>query len=459
MPFSHRTRRTFESLESRCLLAADLSVEQIGDDLLISGSDLDDRVMITGGAQPGEFNVTHFSFDPNSERPVPAPQELHFEGVFGDIVVKLGRGNDELRVEDAHVLGNLTIDLGDGDDSIAFGGTLGNRQIYAVTSIMLPPRDETPLEVQGDLRIALGAGNDNVDQSSTTVHGNERIETGSGNDDVFLHSLYGNNVIDAALSVNLGEGADLATLSAFHVGGSAIVYDNSGDASIVLGGNVDGSAVIKTGGGNDRIGLYARVQGNLVVSTGVGNDEINQQRGNIAGNEVLLTGPGNDDVSLVPFVLRFDRVHIGGNLSIDLGTGIDHVDIGEIDLDGSLQVRGGGGQKNVSISESRDIAAIQISLAGNSTDDVTLTGVSAGRVSIATQGGDDRLFLDRAVADDNFFASLGDGDDNLFLKTVVAAEPSFIDGGDGVDSVTMTGDAPLTVELRNFEFFWDPGPF
>ena len=178
MQFCPRYHRTFEALEGRSLLAADLaSAEQIGQDLYITGGDAWANVLITGGDSLGEFTVTTtYQWDPDTNSVPPGSAVYHFEGVVGDIVVKLGGGTDVLRIEGsfptgAHVLGDLTIDLGEGP-----GGRveLGRSEIGAGIAGWFP------VTVDGDLRIRTGDGDDEINFVFGAVMAMRELTRGAG---------------------------------------------------------------------------------------------------------------------------------------------------------------------------------------------------------------------------------------------------------------------------------------
>ena len=389
------------------------------------------------------------------------PVVFQVEGVFGNIVVQLGGGNDRVDVSDAHVLGNLSIDMGDGDNVVALGGAVGWPWIYAVAD-MIPV--DAPLELQGDLRIVAGAGNDIIDQTNTTVHGSERINTGDGDDTVYVHSNFGGNVVAGTLSVNLGDGADEALFQAFEVG-SLIVQDLSGDSQLNFSGTVNGSAVIKTGPGNDQVGtqltdfslgFMLTVGENLAISTGDGNDQINSAVGSVGGSEMIFTGSGDDSVMLLSRSIasaHHQPLHVGGDLSIDLGAGVDDATITDIELGGTLEVRSAeGGEKRIRVTNSAWIAEIAIALTGNSSDGVYLGDLSAGQVVIETNDGRDWITVSHSSVD-TLFAALGNDDDHMALIDITAANPSLIDGGDGRDWLSFFEIGLSPIESRNFESF------
>ena len=482
--FPRRYRRTFEALESRSMLAAYVSVEQIGDDLFISGGDsplelahLVSNITILGQNDPGEFTVSVIVFDPMAlDSPPLTPTIYHFDDIFGDIVVKLGNTHDNVRIQNAHVLGDVTIDLGDGDDYARLGEytqTMMTLSIPGSTYVT-----ELPLEVEGNLRVAGGSGSDDIDFVAAIVHGNARIETGSGDDRVLFVDADEPKVVDGTLSISLGEGDDLALLGKLTAGASVMIQDSSGDATVHVAGSIAGSLLIKTAGGDDQVTVTADVDRNVLVYTGSGDDRVTQRTGDIGGSEVIVTGSGDDQVLLGFDPALFDpldnseivlvnaptpfgdptfepigqmKVHIAGNLSVDLGTGADTATLAGIDLDGTLQVRGRGGEKGIGVLSSYEMAAIQISLAGNSTDHVTLDSVTARRISVETQGGNDILELSYGVVD-SLFVSLGEGDDELRLSYIYpTTQPSKIDGGNGNDHVLRFSDLPANLELLGFE--------
>ena len=458
MRFPRRHRRTFESLEDRCLLAADVAVEQLGRHLFITGNELGSDMLIRGTAEPGQFIISYFRCDPPSAEP---PTLITVEGVFGDIFVQLGGGDDRLSIYDAHVLGNLNIDMGTGADEVSLAGGSAWKLLgfeFDRASFNMP------LEVDGDLRFAGGEGRDVFAQTNTTVHGNQHLDMGAGNDVLVLEAYEGLNAVGETLSVNLGDGADEALFQAFEVG-SLIVQDLSGDSQLNFSGTVNGSAVIKTGPGNDQVGtpltdfslgFMLTVGENLAISTGDGNDQINSAVGSVGGSEMIFTGSGDDSVMLLSRSIasaHHQPLHVGGDLSIDLGAGVDDATITDIELGGTLEVRSAeGGEKRIRVTNSAWIAEIAIALTGNSSDGVYLGDLSAGQVVIETNDGRDWITLSHSSVD-TLFAALGNDDDHMALIDITAANPSLIDGGDGRDWLSFFEIGLSPIESRNFEAF------
>jgi hypothetical protein len=188
MAGNQRPRLAFESLESKQLLAGDVTVSLVGGTLRIVGDDAANQVAVTPGAEAGEFviqglegTVVHLE---GAEDPAPVAG-LEVAGVRS-MQVRLGDGADELSVNDAELRGSLLIDAGAGDDEVTL----------------------SDVSVRGLLHVAAGAGNDTV-----TLGVAEELETPAAT----LAGRIGNGGFNnadasvkagAAIDVVLGDGDD-----------------------------------------------------------------------------------------------------------------------------------------------------------------------------------------------------------------------------------------------------------
>src|SRR5207244_7929357 len=93
-------------------------------------------------------------------------------GVTGDIQVDLGAGDDTLAMGFV-APHNLTIDLGAGNDALFFGGFF---------DAPLPGATEFSVHVTGDLRVRAGDGNDALFMFEAQVDGKADINLGEGDD-------------------------------------------------------------------------------------------------------------------------------------------------------------------------------------------------------------------------------------------------------------------------------------
>jgi hypothetical protein len=225
----------FERLEDRQLMAVTTSLA--GGSLTITGDSAADDIAIVGTARAGELVVygNNGTFVNGTQNGL-----VTISGVSGDVTVDLNGGNDVLSMDSTYIAGAITINTGDGDDSVTLGAH----------SVVSPARD---------LAVNTGAGNDRVSELQYAVY------------------------VGGAHAVDLGAGDDVATLvGASAVGGRhALAFQHPGIPSVSLAG----------GDGNDSllaIGVTARLQ--LYVQGGLGANSLAVLSS--AGHTISVSAPG-----------------------------------------------------------------------------------------------------------------------------------------------------------------------
>ncbi len=223
--------RSFERLETRTLMAGNVTAAVVGGNLTITGDSSPNVISLHEIGDTGQWRITggiKTAINGNLDSLVTAP-------VTGDITIDLNGGNDRLTVQNGNIPGNLTVTMGDGNDA----ATLANLEIG------------TYLHFEGN------AGNDklgvrNVAVSDPTFSYYSSIDMNDGNDTALI-----NHLSDQDLSLSMGTGADHLMMA----------------NSTFLGGPTEGLH-IQTGGGGDVTRLRNDTTGPLSVSVGVGKHNI-----------------------------------------------------------------------------------------------------------------------------------------------------------------------------------------
>src|SRR6185295_13164197 len=110
-----------EWLEPRELLAGDVSASVVRGTLYLTGDNLDNFVELFGTATPNQFVVEGFTDNHNVNTTINRQTgQLTFNGVT-NVVVSLKRGDDFFGFEQGTLGGNMSIDMGDGNDEVNVG--------------------------------------------------------------------------------------------------------------------------------------------------------------------------------------------------------------------------------------------------------------------------------------------------------------------------------------------------
>lgn len=212
-----RSGLNVERLESRAMLAGDVTVRVVAGKLEIEGDGLDNTIAIAAGATAGAFLVTGTGTTINgSSAALPA-----FTGVTAGIEVEMNAGNDSVTFGAVTVPQDLDIETGIGNDTVTLNANLNVAgELNIETGLDNDTVTATTITV-GRLEIETGAGNDTVSLTGVTINqvatgnlsnskiGLAEIETGDGTDSVTINGLTAKR-----LRVNTGDGADTANIKA-----------------------------------------------------------------------------------------------------------------------------------------------------------------------------------------------------------------------------------------------------
>jgi hypothetical protein len=358
-------RLRMEMLEDKRPLAANLLVEVVDGDLVITGDAGDNRIEIQSAFPDGEqYELVNLGSElDDTINGMPFDMDHYFSGVTGNVIINLGDGDDWVVIEGTNGVdilempGDLRIDMGAGDDLLALG--LSNGALDGGTTGF----EARPLSVAGDLVIEGGAGADKTWISSTLVGDDFRYTDTQGNASLrFLHtsvdpsSSFASEIGDD-FSVTTGGGNDIIDVQEMTVGGDLMMSAAGGDDTVGLNlVEVGGSALVSLGGGHNEgqfqdsnlgssftalgsgsnaIFIAAVTTSNSVmVVTSNGNDLI-LLGGVQTGTALVTTGSGADELSVIECV--FD------NLLVTLGGGSDLLTIGGTTVNGLALLLGGGG--------------------------------------------------------------------------------------------------------------------
>ena len=211
------------------------------------------------------------------------------------VTVSDGNGNNLVTDALGTLSDNVSVSLGDGNDSVSLRGydnaiTLGN----------------------GNNIVNAGAGIETV----TLGNGNNSVSAGGYNNVITAGS--GSNTINAGLGndqVNLAGGPARVSINGYSnavssTGGSVSISGDNGYSNIILAGD---NNTLVLGGFDEHV---------TVGLNGTGNNSICGSM----GDSVIVTGAGNQTISAGGY---FNSITTGaGNSTIDAGAGYDTVDVG-----------------------------------------------------------------------------------------------------------------------------------
>jgi hypothetical protein len=254
-----------EILESRAMMAGDVTVHVIDGNLVVEGDAEGNRIGIASGMDPGTYLVAGLPSDNGDVTTVNGQTgRVPFTGVRGNILVGLGEGNDSVVMPELRAPGMVRIRMGAGNDHVRLG---------------VPPVDGAEptgptVHIRGGVALSLGDGEDaaalfGVQAHSVMIAGgadadriglngvhSERgivVNGGVGDDQIAIH-----RVRSRVLEV-LGEaGNDNARIT--DTGAMVLgVHLGSGDDTLAIGHTTALMAYLDGGEGNDTL---TNLQGN-----------------------------------------------------------------------------------------------------------------------------------------------------------------------------------------------------
>jgi hypothetical protein len=366
-----RARLTVERLEERDVPASIVSIyardSYVADtiELVITGNDFNNQIDVfreTGQVKIIARGDTLLHYNPESTAEVSVTVTatsiiFNASGGVRSLSLNMGLGDDSVRISviGDHLMDDLQVNMGDGNDSCVL---LGSSWLYNRIT---------------NSTFALSAGNDSLSVYKTRLSA-FNVFAGEGDDTVIVNDCQGNAAMNLesgkdlllvsdcshgfdSFVAALGDGDDRATFtgtnSFFPEGGEdgLTLYAGPGhDQIIFLGRTTVGKLHLELGDGNDDLFVDEPPTGDVTVSTLT-----------VAGDAQISGGSGIDQVILGP-VGNAKSVEFLGHTVIDLGEETDVLDLwtgvfGRFDAEslewfGSLTILGGPGNDRVNCYES-----------------------------------------------------------------------------------------------------------
>jgi len=292
---SRSARLLLETLESRSTPAGNVAA---------TFSAVTGTLTLTGDALDNDITITTSSLQTivagNNGTLVNGSPSQAFTGV-SHIVIRLNQGNDKLYfgVQGAStggnsftIPGNLTIDLGAGDDDLTFSdSTVGGNTV-------IRGRQGTDSVVFGD-------------SSSVAFSGNVTVLLEQGND-FFGTSFVGGHIFGNNLVIDGGQDGDFLLVDGADVAaGTLTMRGGAGDDGLYVQGSTVKKLLMDAGAGDDFVGIQeTTVQTYANIQLGAGDDGIavdptSTSIANVSSS-VFDGGPGTDtDFSFIPLGIQF----------------------------------------------------------------------------------------------------------------------------------------------------------
>jgi hypothetical protein len=402
---SGERRLKLEHLETRAMLAGNVSVSVSGGNLNVRGNNSSNQIAIVQ-LDVGEYAVVG----------------LNGTTVNGstDPVVKSGVKN------------NIDVDLKKGNDVVAIGNDLEALALWA---------DASEITLPDDLELPEGA----PECLKVPKHLNLRL--GDGNDDAVVIAKVG-----LRINADLGNGNDRLIIQDSKVGDDIIVRGGNGhDYLYTNRTQVAQMYDVNMGNGEDSVELWnSSVGESVVINTGNDADYVDIADSAIEDNVIVRTGNGSDEVYAHSH--GAEGMVVDRNVDIDTGAGNDYVEVAG-DVTKLVKVNAGSGHDEVFLEdlEARDLVVLLG--AGNDymeADDVEIDN----NALLDASSGNDRAYIEKSAVNNLFTALMGSGNDLLEICNSYAKKAN-LDGGSGRDELRSDYPDPLpsSVKVKNFELY------
>jgi len=250
--FQRSDRGRPEHLETRCLLAGNVSVSLSAAAAVITGdgqgNDLElvavpgslllrgrNGTTINGSQSPFTLSSNGTTFQRQLQIHLGAGNDVFSIGSdirFGRLVQIDGQaGDDTISVTGSNFDRLLSVSSGTGNDSVVFSRltAAGPVSISADGSLQFATADST---LQRSLTVNTAAGADSAVVTGSTIGGSVVLLTGAGDDNIAIQ----NSTLRSSLYVDAGRGRDVVLLDGAKVTGPASLWMRQGNDSIILQG-------------------------------------------------------------------------------------------------------------------------------------------------------------------------------------------------------------------------------
>ena len=292
---SHRRVLHFESLESRHLMAGNVTASQVGGDLIVEGDQLGNYLIIRQ-LTADSYRLSG-SRDGTPDTMVNGqPTDVTVNGILGNVVIRLANGDDQLGIFNSMqtIPKALIIDGGDGDDRMDVSSAIIGTELIVDAGAGNDFFDCAHSSIGTSLTYRLGDGSDWGRFFVGAVARDAVMDGGAGNDALGL--MYAR--VGAFAAIDGGAGSDelYATSSFFH-NHAAIRGQQGADAILGISSHFSASALLDHGTDFGFTWSFGSIFGAAYV-IGSGPQSIDLAGSYLGRLELGLAGPNHDSLYL-----------------------------------------------------------------------------------------------------------------------------------------------------------------
>lgn len=415
-----------EGLESRCLLAGNISITDDGAALRISGDSADNQLelfAVPDGVMARGLNGTTINgvdelFQLSSSATVQRSVRIllragddsltiHDAVTFDETVeIHGGAGADWIGATGISIAGDLTIAGGSGDNTVLLDSITAQQQVQLVSAgaALLGVQDSS---IAGPLIVATADGNDRVSITSTSIGRIVSVSTAAGDDTLLIEDSQMPRLVYTA-----GRGNDLVQISGTEVTHRAALWMLQGNDATVIGENNN-------------------LPGRLILGGLLGNDQ-REIAGSTVPGRVRQFGSPADQVDAALITTRLDSAESGLRPALEAA-------VSQLTPDLSATL------SNISITEG-ETAELTVTRTGSTRAALTVAlSVTADSRVVAVPA-----TLEIPAGETNAVLSIGVTNDELFQDSRDLAIAVSVAGYDSAETVlTIQNDDSRSLSLTS----------
>lgn len=245
-----------ESLETRTMLAGDVTVAVLDGNVVVQGDSAANRIVVATDSDTGALVVDGRIHAGEATTINGQQAPFIFDDFNNSLLIQMRAGADVVDVPRGEFANNLFIGMGQGADRLFFGPGSDDGSI-----------GESAVNIGGHLTVGLGRGSD---------------------------ALAANGLSSGSMAVFAGRGADAIGLSNTAIDNQLLMRTGPGNDRVRLSNVQSPHADVHTGMGHDRLAVLDSAFARFDARMGLGNDRVVLEGNNVFELATLGGGQGHD---------------------------------------------------------------------------------------------------------------------------------------------------------------------
>lgn len=423
-----------------------VTVSKTDGDTKINGSGL--PVLLTGVTgtvtitMGGGSDILQVGEDDGSQFIVAAPGTIpHYK----NFVVNMGAGTDSFTAYGL-LAANVAIVNGTGDNmTVLDGGSSDGGSVISGTLTITGSGDRDQVSIIGHVAVTKACTINNAAGDNETVFNDDGTNTPT-----FAKTLAitgGVNLDTVTVDVDgAGDGLFVAGAVTLTMGSGET---NRFDVDMMTAGSLSfiggtGDDLINPDGTSDSD--FLDIRKGLTLAMGAGDNEVNLNDVGTRGGNLAYTGSTTSDTINIA-----GDAEIHGTLTLNVGTGVNEVDIFYLSVSGAFTYTGGLGSDSFTIDDAMDVAGASTFNMGAGENTLDVNAATLDNLTYAGGANTDHVWLsDALVFGITKITTLAAADDVMISDGSNFMGAVTIDTGAGIDQIDIASQAGLDRDATRF---------